>query len=126
VAAYVVDSLPNMAMTPGLVEERAPAFLSTLATAHPSVPILVVGATTRVLHPAMAELFEQADGALRAIVAALQDASTGVVRFVDGADLLGDDEDGTVDTVHPNDLGFARMAMHLEPLIADALAGNDG
>jgi hypothetical protein len=124
VAAYVIDSLPNMAMAPGLVEDRAGAFLSALVTAHPAVPILVVGATTRVLHPLTAELFTQADGALRTIGAGFQDAGGGVVRFVDGAELLGDDEDGTVDTVHPNDLGFARMAMHLEPLIADAL-GDD-
>jgi hypothetical protein len=83
--------------------------------------VLVVGATTRVLHPDTARQFVEADALLREIVERVQDAGARKLTFVDGSDLLGDDEDGTVDTVHPNDLGFFRMADGLEPPIREAL-----
>ncbi len=45
------------------------------------------------------------------------------IYFFDGGLLMGDDyADGMVDCWHPNDLGFYRMAVTLEPVIADILA----
>ena len=45
------------------------------------------------------------------------------VYFVDGAELYGDsDQDScTVDFLHPNDLGFMRMARRLRPAVEQAL-----
>ncbi len=45
------------------------------------------------------------------------------VYFVDGAELYGDsDQDScTVDFLHPNDLGFMRMARRLRPAVGQAL-----
>ena len=45
------------------------------------------------------------------------------VYFVDGAELYGDsDRDScTVDFLHPNDLGFYRMAERLRPVVEQAL-----
>ena len=46
------------------------------------------------------------------------------VYYVDGREFFkGDEWDAcTVDGVHPNDLGFWRIAQHLEPLLASLLA----
>jgi hypothetical protein len=44
------------------------------------------------------------------------------IHFIDGSTLLGDDFDEcTVDGVHPNDLGFMRIAKSLEPAIRGIL-----
>jgi hypothetical protein len=120
-AAYVIDSLPNMAMHIPSIHERTEAFLTTLTTARPDVPILVVGATTRILQPDLKARFTEADALLREIVGRVQDVGAKALRYLPAHDLLGDDEDGTVDTVHPNDLGFSRMADGLEPEIRAAL-----
>ena len=45
--------------------------------------------------------------------------------YIRGDKLLGTDGQGTVDRVHPSDLGFMRMADVMEPILKRALrAGN--
>ncbi|WP_108992698.1 SGNH/GDSL hydrolase family protein [Paenibacillus agaridevorans] len=53
----------------------------------------------------------------------LQTAGDANVHFLDGGALLGDSlyEECTVDGVHPNDLGFLRIAESLEPVILNLL-----
>ena len=41
--------------------------------------------------------------------------------YVRGEKLLGDDGQGTVDRVHPTDLGFMRMSDEIEPVLKRAL-----
>jgi hypothetical protein len=41
--------------------------------------------------------------------------------YINGDNLLGDDNDGTVDASHPTDLGFYRQALEMEPVIKKAL-----
>ena len=44
------------------------------------------------------------------------------VYFVDGTTLLGDNpEDGFADLLHPNDLGYYRVAKSLQPLFTEIL-----
>lgn len=43
------------------------------------------------------------------------------LHYIDGADLLGDDGEATVDGAHPTDLGFVRMAEVVKPVIVKAL-----
>lgn len=42
-------------------------------------------------------------------------------QLLDASAILGEDGDATVDTVHPNDVGFLRMAEALEAVLRDAL-----
>lgn len=46
------------------------------------------------------------------------------VRYIDGASLFGEDERDTctTDRLHPNDLGFFRMARRVEPVLSELLA----
>ena len=41
--------------------------------------------------------------------------------YIEGADMLGEDGDGTTDGSHPNDLGFLRQAEAMLPTLRMAL-----
>jgi hypothetical protein len=41
--------------------------------------------------------------------------------YIEGDHLLGDDSEGTVDSSHPTDLGFMRMADVLEPVLRELI-----
>lgn len=56
--------------------------------------------------------------ALRKSFDELNSAGTKQLFYIPGADLLGDDNDGTVDSSHPNDLGFARQADAFDKMLA--------
>ena len=43
------------------------------------------------------------------------------LHYLEGADLLGQDGEGTTDGSHPNDLGFVRQADAFEPALRKAL-----
>ena len=48
----------------------------------------------------------------RLVAAGLKD-----LYYLPGEELLGDDGEGTVDSLHPSDLGFMRQAAAFEPLL---------
>jgi len=54
---------------------------------------------------------------LRAAYQRLQDANVANLHYVPCDDLLGDDDEATVDGTHPTDLGFTRMATVFEPVL---------
>jgi hypothetical protein len=43
------------------------------------------------------------------------------IFYLPCTELLGHDEEATVDGTHPNDLGFMRMANVMEPILRQAL-----
>jgi len=102
-AIYVLDCLHNM--TPRLVTERVEPFVKILRKAHPETPILLVedssfkhitptekGTTMRVIFEGMVK-----DGDKN-------------LHFLSNEGMLGEDFEGTVDGIHPNDLGMMRQA----------------
>lgn len=117
--AYVLDALPNM--TPELVRERVVPFVRILREARPATPIVLVENIVYQnghLVQARADGHANKNAALREAFAALVSAGTPGLHYVPGAELLGDDGEGTVDGTHPTDVGFARMAARLEPVLA--------
>jgi hypothetical protein len=127
VAAYVIDPLPNM--DAALVATMTEPFLETLAAGRPAVPILVVGSLTYAgsfAQPALTERLRAATATQDEIVERLRGAGHTNLRSVPGHDLLGDDEEATVDGVHPSDLGFVRMADRFEELLREVLGPGDG
>jgi hypothetical protein len=107
-AVFVLDCLPNM--TPDMVRERVVPFVLRLRAARPATPILLVedphgyadNADNRALQDAFGEL-----------------NTRGVknLHYLTGAHLLDGPENGTVDGVHPTDLGFYRMAVAFRPAL---------
>lgn len=117
-SAYVLDPLPNM--KPESVSERMSAMIVTLREKHPKTPIVLVEhidvGSAQVL-PARRAGYSKSNAALREIFEQRVRAGDRKLFYVRGDKLLGTDGQGTVDGVHPTDLGFMRMADAIEPVL---------
>lgn len=119
-AAYVIDCLWNM--TDAEVTARLQPLVQALRKAHPKTPIVFVGQSHYVpeAHPTSISR-TQAEA-----VRALRQEGVPGLYLIDGADLLGDDGEGTVDGCHPTDLGMMRHATALAPRLRAILDGKGG
>ena len=121
-AVFVLDCLPNMGAQ--LVTERTVPGVKLLREAHPSTPILLVedrNIQTGFLVEARRKANDANHAALREAFAALQAEKVPNVYYLEGANLLGDDGEGTVDGSHPTDLGFTRQAAEFERVLRPVL-----
>ncbi len=110
-AVYVIDCLPNM--DANLVKKNAEAFLRALRKAKPSTPILLVEDRTYADAHFIASKRarnETSRAEFRKIYERLREEGIKGLHYLKGDGLLGDDAEGTVDSSHPNDLGFMRQA----------------
>ncbi|MCC7377340.1 MAG: SGNH/GDSL hydrolase family protein [Verrucomicrobiales bacterium] len=110
-SVYVLDCLPNM--NAAEVTERVEPFVRTLRAKHPTTPIVLVEDRSYADAFLVASKRERNDTSRAALQAAYQRLKKAGVRdlyYVPGEHLLGDDGEGTVDSSHPNDLGFMRQA----------------
>ncbi|MCU0878425.1 MAG: SGNH/GDSL hydrolase family protein [Pirellulaceae bacterium] len=110
-AVYVIDCLPNMSAA-GVAERTEPT-VALLRKAHPTTPIVLVEDRTYGDAHLVASKRERNDtsrAALRAAYERLIAAGDKHLYYIEGEHLLGDDDEGTVDSSHPNDLGFMRQA----------------
>lgn len=117
-AAYVLDCLPNM--TAEQVAERTEPFVKALRAARPSVPILLVEDRTYAnafLDAGSRRRNETSRAALRAAFDRLLASGVTGLHYLPGEALLGADGEDTVDSSHPTDLGFLRMADAFEPIL---------
>jgi hypothetical protein len=121
-AVYVLDPLPNMNVDG--VTSRMPNFIATLRQAHPKTPIVLVENTEMgdaPVNPARRGGYAKANAALRQIFEDRVKAGDRKMFYIRGEKLLGADGQGTVDRVHPTDLGFMRMADEMAPILKRAL-----
>jgi hypothetical protein len=108
---YVLDCLPNMAAKE--VAERVEPFVRTLRKAHASTPIVLVEDRSYANSHLVASSRQRNLDSRRELKAAyerLQKAGVSNLHYLSGEDLIGDDNEGTVDSSHPTDLGFFRQA----------------
>lgn len=101
-AIYVLDCLWNM--TPQLVSERAEPFIIRLRKTRPTTPIILVEDSS------FRGLPSEKGNILREIFTKLIKQDDKNLYFLPNKNMLGQDFDGTVDGIHPNDLGMARQA----------------
>jgi hypothetical protein len=121
-AVYVLDPLPNM--KPEMVPERIPALIATLRAARPQTPIVLVEhleVGDAPVNPSRRSSYSKSNAALRQIFDERVKAGDRKLFYIRGEKLLGDDGQGTVDRVHPTDLGFMRMADEMAPVLKRAL-----
>src|SRR3954468_10070201 len=121
-AVFVLDCLPNMGAQ--LVTERTVPGVKLLREAHPNAPILLVedrNIQSGFLVEARRKANEANHAALREAFAALQAEPVPNIYYLEGANLLGEDGEGTVDGSHPTDLGFARQAAEFERVLRPIL-----
>lgn len=119
---YVIDCLPNLNAV--LVPERVESFLRLLRQRRAATPIVLVE-NVSYSHAAfvqsMADELAARNQVLHDIYAKLLSESFTGLYYVPSQSLLGDDGEGTVDGIHPTDLGFVRMAQAIEPVLRQAI-----
>ena len=117
-AVFIIDCLPNMVASD--VTKRTRPLVERLRKRRPDTPILLVedrnysnsflveGSKTR-------NATNQA-----ALKAAYRELASSVehLYYLEGAGMLGDDNEGTVDSSHPTDLGFFRQAQAFHKALA--------
>jgi len=110
-AVYVLDCLPNMRAAE--VSKRVGPFVRRLRKTRPGTPIVLVEDRSYADSFLVTSKKERNDSSRKALTEEyqkLQRDGVAGLHYLPGADLLGDDGEGTVDSSHPNDLGFMRQA----------------
>ncbi|HZL86852.1 MAG TPA: SGNH/GDSL hydrolase family protein [Pirellulaceae bacterium] len=110
-AALVIDCLPNLAADQ--VTERTAPLVKILREKRPETPIVLVedrNYTDGFLLPGKRERNETNQAALKKAFQELKAAGDKHLYYIEGAGMIGDDSEGTVDSSHPTDLGFYRQA----------------
>lgn len=119
-AVYVLDPVPNSHVQ--LINERFENFVTKIHNAHPKTPIIVCES---ICFPNTDYLAEQGtfkdNAALKSVYERLQSKGIKTMYYLKRNDYIGTDGEAFVDLVHPNDLGFMRMADALEPILRKAM-----
>jgi len=118
---YILDCLPNM--PPQLVDTRVMPFVNSLRAIQPDTPILLIEDRSYANSWIIKTLAERNQSS-RAILASQYDLlrhQYDNLYYLPDITLIGDDNEGTVDGSHPNDLGFYRFAKVLLPIVTDIL-----
>jgi hypothetical protein len=121
-AVFVIDCLPNV--DAAAVTERTEPLVRILREKRPDTPILLVedrSYSDAFLVPGKRMRNETSRAALRAAFERLEAAGVTNLHYLPGDDLLGDDNEGTVDSSHPTDLGFMRQADVMEKALGPLL-----
>ena len=123
-SCFVLDYAQN-SPTADELRERYDPFIQTIRAAHPETPIVCIAPifATRNLHlKDQLRRFNDLSEVIRyAAMMRVLDGDRNMY-LVEGLGLLSaDDADGFVDGVHPNDLGFERMAKSLAPILVDVM-----
>jgi hypothetical protein len=110
-AAYIIDCCPNLGGADTAARTRP--LVEQLRKARPETPIVLVEDRRYTDAWLIGSKAERNDGNHQALKAAYDDlVKSGVkgLHYIPGDDLLGDDNEGAVDSSHPTDLGFVRQA----------------
>jgi hypothetical protein len=121
-AVYVLDCLPNI--TADVVSSNTPTVVKLLRKAHPETPILLVedrNYSDSFLVASKRERNETSQAALKEVYEQLKAEGVTGLHYLEGDKLLGDDNEGTVDSSHPTDLGFMRQAEAFREALAPLL-----
>lgn len=121
-SCYVIDCLPNL--EPREVAERTEPLVRKLRESRPKTPILLVedrSYSDSFLVTSKRERNEYSRHALHSAHARLVGDGVEGLFYLDGDFLLGADNEGTVDSSHPTDLGFFRQADAFEQVLRPIL-----
>lgn len=124
--AFILDCVPNS--SPKEITERTAYLVNTLRERHPEVPIIVIQTLVREggnFDQKIRDRVRNQNINIAAEVAALQKKGVKKLYFIKEEDFLGTDHEGSVDGIHPSDLGFERMLGKTEPAIMKILKQNN-
>ncbi len=115
---YVIDCNPNTITE--VIYDRAVALVKLLKQKRPGVPVLLVEGyyyENGFGNPQESDT-EKKRVELRRAFNTLKQSGIKQLYYKKGDGMIGSDHEGTVDGVHPNDLGMMRMAESLRPAIS--------
>lgn len=115
-SCYVLDNMANCT-TPML--DKLEDFVKILREAHPDTPILLLGNahyTYIRFNTVSAKDVKEKDERLVELFRRMRTTDKNLY-YVPGDDLIGQDEEATVDGTHFTDLGFMRMSDNLYPVL---------
>ena len=121
--AFVLDCVPNP--SPEQIKERAEHFIKTVREKHPKAPIILIQSVIREqgnFDLVVKDRVRKQNEEITAAFNRLKGSGMKDIYLLTADGLLGEDHDATTDGVHPNDLGFYRMAEQLAPQITKILA----
>jgi hypothetical protein len=123
-ALYVIDCNPNTQTE--LIYDRTLALVRLLRKRWPDVPVLLVGGfrnESYFFNPAAGvnEAVEKKQQELKRAFDMLKKSGFTKLYYQKGDGLIGTDHEGTVDGIHPNDVGMLRIAEGLYPVIKKIL-----
>ncbi len=121
-AMYVIDCCPNLGGAQ--TAERTRPLVEQLRAAHPETPIVLVEDrryTDAWIRPGKGARNDGNHAALKAAYDDLTAAGVKHLYYITGDELLGDDNEGAVDSSHPNDLGFYRQAVEFDRVLRPLL-----
>lgn len=119
-ALFVIDCLWNIGgITGSEMNAKVAALVDVIRQAHPNTPILFVGQSVIHVSQAPSGLEKLQETAVRQ----LREKGVKQLYTCPGKNMLGSDGDGTVDGVHPNDLGMRRQADYLRPVLERLMRG---
>jgi hypothetical protein len=118
---YVIDCNPNTKTE--LIYERAVELVNQLKKNRPEVPVLLVEGFyyENGLGKPEDSVTEKKRIELRRAFKVLQESGVQQIYYQKGDGMIGYDHEGTVDGVHPNDVGMLRFAEAIQPVIEKIL-----
>jgi hypothetical protein len=116
-ALYVIDCTPNT--NKELIYDRAVGLVKFLKEKRPEIPVLLIDCYDYEIGfiKSIDSENEKKRIELRRAFAFLKSTGIQQLYYKSGEGLVGNDHEGTVDDVHPNDLGMMRIAEALQPEI---------
>lgn len=121
VEAFILDCVPNP--SPEEVLARTANLVNTIRKFHPKAPIIAIQSVAREkgnFDTQVAARVALKDKHFKQEIKKLQQHDSNLYLITaDG--LLGDDQEGTTDGIHPNDLGFDRMLQKIRSKILKIL-----
>jgi lysophospholipase L1-like esterase len=121
-ALYVIDCNPNTKVE--LIYDRTLALVDMLKKRRPGTPILLVEGCldeSGAFRKSGNQTIRKKRAELRRAYDTLRKNGTSGLYYLKGDGLIGEDHEGTVDGIHPNDIGMMRMADALLPVIKKLL-----
>jgi hypothetical protein len=115
---YIIDVLPNNGEKE--IEPRLTDFLRTVREAQPTTPVLLVGDRVfgdATFLPERRRIFEAKNHALQRVYDNLTSEGMPGLYLAFHESWYGEDNEGTTDASHPNDLGATRMGERLYPFV---------
>ncbi|MEL6194969.1 MAG: SGNH/GDSL hydrolase family protein [Bacteroidota bacterium] len=109
---YVIECMHNM-ISPENITERTIPLVDIIREKNPHTPILLVDQSKATFSALNTQVMEESNGMNHALKVEYQkmiDKGYKDLYYVETLHALGSDQEGTVDGVHYNDLGFMRYA----------------